>query len=129
VFLFVLGNIGINIRIAVQNWPTLSLSSLAISTGLWMILPLIAVILLWCGEGIGRWLLVGLFGFRAAGESLGLGLLVAGHWDLLFKAPYLSQTLAALYYFTAAGWMCLFLHVRRSDYVRVNPPPTDNNDK
>ncbi len=60
----VLLNVVVNAYNVVRNWPELTIFHYAVGTVLWLVLPLLAVFLIWRNRPIGRWLLIVLFGLR-----------------------------------------------------------------
>jgi len=122
VFGVVLLNVALNVHHVVKYWAELTLVHHMIGGVLWFILPLWAVFLLWCGRNSGRWILVGLFGFRTAVGLFDLGtlgpMLVHDPWILIdtFRWPVLET----MFYFGATEWL-IFSRGVRSLCSRAGP--------
>ncbi len=118
VLVLVLVSIVINVRQAAQNAPQLTIAHHLFSGFLWIVLPGFAVWLIWRGRSAGRWLLVGLFGLRAA-ICLRILLLavdaqiVASRTALLIREPYWSYLLDVIIFGGTAGWLLLSPGFRR----------------
>lgn len=108
----VLFNVALNARSAVQHWPELTVVHYLIGALLWLALPLLAVLLMWRGKVIGRWLLIGLFGVRGIGEVLFLAPVVVGHPAMLFDGPFPFYAVQALFYLAATAWLVFSPSVR-----------------
>lgn len=111
----VLLNVAINARSVVRHWPELTFLHYLIGTALWLLLPLVAVSLLYRGKRAGRWILVALFGLRAVA-----GLICAAWWmplvvrnpSKVFVSPYRDWTIDALFYLIATLWLVFLRRVR-----------------
>jgi hypothetical protein len=108
----VLVNVALNARSAVQHSPELTVVHYLIGALLWLALPLLAVLLMWRGKGISRWLLIGLFGFRGIVEVLFLGFVVVAHPSMLLAGAFRFNAVHALFYLAATAWLVFSPSVR-----------------
>lgn len=120
----VLLNVALNANNVVKNWPELTLFHHLIGVILWFILPSWAVFLLWRGRRIGRWILIGLFGLRAVGDLVSLGMIgpLVVHDPYVLVAPYGAFVLETLFYFSATTWLVCSPSIR-SLGSRQRPTP------
>jgi hypothetical protein len=118
VLALVLVTMVVNVRQAAQNASQLTIAHHLFSVFLWGVLPSLAAWLIWRGRSAGRWLLVGLFGLRAAVclRVLLLALdaqIVASRTALLIREPYFSYVLDVIVFGGATGWLLLSPGFRR----------------
>lgn len=111
----VLLSVAFNAHVVVLNWPELTLLHHVAGVLLWLLVPFLAVYLLWRGKRTGRWILVGLFGLRAVGslDSFRYCLpLIVYDPAILLCAPYRTTFLDILFYSTATTWLLFSPSIR-----------------
>ena len=114
----VLLNVAWNARNVVRNWSELTLVHHFLGVLLWLALPLLAVLLLWRGRAVGRWVLVGLFGVRSLGGLLLTlspiySVVIRRHPGLLLQEPCRTWVFDTLFYFSATVWLLTSPSVRQ----------------
>jgi hypothetical protein len=106
-----------NARNVVKHWPELTLLHHLLGILLWLVLPLLAVLLVWRGRAAGRWILVCLFGLRAlAGLSaltLDYDIVVKCHPGAFFAEPLRTWVLDTLFYCGATIWLLASPDIRQ----------------
>lgn len=125
----VLVNIANNISILLSNLPQLTIWHHVISGTLWLLLPTVGVVLLWRGRPSGRWLLSGLFGFRALIASLFVASMVVQHGvPITFKyKPALHNLVEVVLYGLAACWLGFSKSVSNITHRRSDQCPATTN--
>lgn len=112
---FVLGALAIY-----NNWPELTWAHYVVGAVLQFALPLAALYLVRRRHSSGRWILVGLFGLRAAGSLLILGTYFSHgvpSLPLLVTPPILKYILQAFAYGAATAWLMFSRTMRRQPEI------------
>ena len=77
-----------------------------------VILPLLAVFLLWRGHMAGRWILIGLFALRGAAEASWLVYLATIYPSAILSGSGPLNITNALFYSAATLWLLFSRHLR-----------------
>jgi hypothetical protein len=89
----------------VCNWIELTPLHYLIGIPVWVVLPLLAVALIWRRHMFGRWVLVGLFGLHGTGDVYAIANLASVYSPAILSAPGLRHVVNALFYLAVTGWL------------------------
>ena len=119
----VLVHVANNLSILLRNLPQLTIWHHVIGGTLWFLLPTLGVVLLWKERPSGRWLLLGLFVFRALIASLFVASMVVQHGtSITFQVdPARRNFMEAVLYGLAACWFGFSKSISNITHRRSDP--------
>lgn len=106
-FAVILLSVAINAKNAARNWPELTIFHRLLGFGLWLVLPVVAVCVLWRGCAVGRSILACLFGLRSIIGMLALGIYfpLAARDPLCLVSELRGDVLETMFYLSATAWL------------------------
>jgi hypothetical protein len=102
-------NLLINVWNAARNWATLTFLHHLIGITLWVVLPIVAVALIFRRRMVGRWILVVLFGGRGVAGASYLAWLAFTYKSAFHSWLCLAYALEAAFYLASAIWVFVSL--------------------
>jgi hypothetical protein len=115
----ILVSVAIDASVMLQPDPDATAYALPIGLIIWGVIPLGAVVMMWRGAPVGRWLLIGLFGVRAVAEIVSIAtmwpMFVGSPPDIIIDPPRIPLLEAALHSVVAL-WLLLSQRVRLVEY-------------
>jgi heme/copper-type cytochrome/quinol oxidase subunit 4 len=112
----------------VQHLATLTFMQHLCGIVLWIVLPLLAVALMWRGRASGRWILIVLFGLRGIVELVVVVSMMGMGLSVLLAGPMPNYAFQALFYSSAAAWLFFSPNMKylRGRYDEAGPAEVAN---